>query len=275
MKKVAIIIPIYKNNLSLNEDISLKRALKVFKNRDIVLVTFFELKHYCYQIKKNHCNINIQIFDKKYFNSIRGYNRFLMSKSFYKAFINFNYILICQLDVYVFEDKLDYWIEKQYCNIGAPLFKGYNKISKDFRIFGNNGGFCLRKTQSCLDVLSNIKYRFYNLSTLFKIESSFLWKLFRILRDGLLFNYNCKHFYPIINEDIFWSAIVPIENKLFLVPKPEEAMLFSFDANPKLLYEKSNNKFPMAIHAWWKYDKIFVEKLIKLQTDEEEKETRV
>jgi hypothetical protein len=271
MKKVAIIIPIYKDNLSLHEDISLKRALKVFKNRDIILVTFFELKHYCTQIKKNHSNITIQIFDKKNFNSIRSYNRLLMSENFYKAFINFNYILICQLDVYVFEDKLDYWIEKQYCNIGAPLFKGYNKTSKVFRDFGNNGGFCLRKTQSCLDILSNIKYRFYNLSTLVKIESSFPWKLYRILRDGLLFNYNYKFFYPIINEDIFWSSIVPIENKLFLVPKPEEAMLFSFDANPKLLYEKSNNKLPMAIHAWWRDDMIFVEKLIKSQTDAEEK----
>ena len=48
-------------------------------------------------------------------------------------------------------------------------------------------------------------------------------------------------------------------------------MLFSFDANPKLLYEKSNNKLPMAIHAWWRDDMMFVEKLIKSQTDAQEK----
>jgi len=270
MKKVvAVIIPIYKKNLSSFEEISLNRMIKIFKNRDIVIITFFELDQFCSQISKFHKNINIVFFHKKYFSSIRGYNRLLMSKNFYKTFISFKYVLICQLDVYVFEDKLDYWINKQFCNIGAPLFKGYNKVSKNFKIIGNNGGFCLRNTQSCLDILLKIKYRYYNVSTLIKIESNFLWRLYRILRDGLLFNYNLNPFYPIINEDIFWSSIVPIENNFFLVPKPEESILFSFDVNPKFLYEKSNNMLPMAIHAWWKYDKIFVEKLIKLQIDKE------
>ena len=41
--------------------------------------------------------------------------------------------------------------------------------------------------------------------------------------------------------------------------------------HPKYLYKKTNNNLPLAIHAWWRYDKLFVEKLIKSQTDAEEK----
>ena len=268
-KDVAVIIPIYKSNLTSYEEISLNRTIKIFVNRDIVIITFFELDHFCNQISKRHANINIVFFHKKYFDSIRGYNRLLMSKNFYEAFLSFKYVLICQLDVYVFEDKLDFWINKGFCNVGAPLFNGYNTLSHNFKSIGNNGGFCLRKTRSCLDILSNVKHRYYSISTLIKIESHFLWRLYRILRDGLLFNYNVKPLYPIINEDIFWSSIVPIENDCFLVPKSEESMLFSYDVNPKFLYEKSNGILPMAIHAWWKYDKTFVEKLIKLQLDKE------
>jgi len=262
-QKVIVIIPIYKSTMTSHEKISFDRIIKVFKSRLINLAAPFYLKEFSESLVKNYKNVTVSFFDDKYFRNIRGYNRLLMSVGFYKNYSNYQFILICQLDVYVFKDDIEYWINKKMDHIGAPIFKGYSKPTEEFKHLGNNGGFCLRNVESCLNILSKNSFRYFRVSTLMKVETIWYWRLYRIIRDGLVYNYKISFLKPIINEDIFWSIIVPLEFDFFKSCSPEEAKYFAYDANPKLLFEKSEGIFPMAIHAWWRYDQDFVLELIE------------
>lgn len=262
VKSTVVVVPIYSNKMSILEEKSFLRMIKVFKNREITIVSPYSLKEFSSKLAAAN-NLNVTFFSNDYFKGIKGYNRLLICKDFYNRFINFNYLLICQLDVYVIKDEIDYWTSLNLDNIGAPIFEGYSNPSEVFKKNGNNGGFCLRNISNSLKVLSKIKFRYSKFSTLISIEKKWFWKLYRFLRDGLIFNYKIKYLRPIINEDVFWSMIVPKQFSFFKVCPPEKAMFFAFDANPKLLYKKCENRFPMAIHAWWRYDKDFVEELIE------------
>ena len=49
----------------------------------------------------------------QFFKTLKAYNQLMMSTEFYKMFSDFDYILIYELDAFVFSDKLEY-----FCNLG-------------------------------------------------------------------------------------------------------------------------------------------------------------
>jgi hypothetical protein len=53
-------------------------------------------------ITKKYSNISVESFPKRYFENIEGYNELLLSASFYERFLDTKYILIYQLDAFVF-----------------------------------------------------------------------------------------------------------------------------------------------------------------------------
>jgi Protein of unknown function (DUF5672) len=259
-KAVSIVIPIYKDSMSEKESLSFQRILHVYADREISIACPARLKDYGLAIGKGH-PIHVSVFPEKYFRNISGYNRLLMSEAFYNAYIGFEYILICQLDVMVIKDDLDYWVSQSYDNTGAPIFESYTKPGSKLKR-GNNGGFCLRKTKSCLAVLSNIKTSYSELDSLWNMETLLYMKIFRLVRDGLVFNYRTAWLKPVINEDMFWSVIVPDKFPWYSVCGPERAKYFAFDANPRWLFAQCSDTYPMAIHAWWRYDLPFVKEIL-------------
>ena len=123
-KRCAIIIPIYTLNLSKNEMISLKQGFTQLAKYDIYFVVpdddrAAEIPGSLLPLKP----IATITFNVNYFKSISGYNRLMMSSEFYKAFTDYEYVLIYQTDAYVFSGNLDYWCEKGFDYIGAPWFK--------------------------------------------------------------------------------------------------------------------------------------------------------
>lgn len=52
-----------------------------------------------------------------------GYNRLMLSEDLYSAFSNYEYILICQSDAYIFRDELKEWCEAGYDYVGAPWLR--------------------------------------------------------------------------------------------------------------------------------------------------------
>lgn len=267
MFKVAVCIPIYTDKLSNNEIISLNQIFKIFINRDIYLVGPESiLKKFKTSI--NSQNVSIVSFEKQYFKSIYGYNRLLMSKKFYKRFSLYDYLLICQLDVYVFEDRLDYWVNKNYDFIGAPILSNLNFNFKESQLL--NGGFSLRKIKSHINVLDNILFRYYTIKKLASLHIDSIFKKFlRILRDGIIFNYNIKNLTPIINEDVYWTYL--IDSNTFKICNRREAINFAIEKYPRKLFEYLDGEVPMAVHAWWKYDKEYITNVIE---DYENKDTK-
>lgn len=255
-----IVIPIYTAELSANERTSLQQMKKVFKKQHFSIVCPSKMNG---SIEALFSDIEYSVlnFPQKMFKSTRTYNKLLTSLEFYRNFTGYSHILICQLDVYVFSDSLSKWEQSPYDFIGAPTFEGYGGGSTQFGS-ALNGGISLRNVASMIKVLEQVSIRFNSIRYLFAMEKSWLLKCVRLLRDGLIFNYNTPKLHPIINEDLYWSYLVPRKHSWFKVPTPQVAMTFSFDVHPHHLFKLNKETLPMAIHAWWRYDKGFVRKLI-------------
>lgn len=253
-----IVIPIFKLKIDLNEIISLKQCFRILKDHSIIFVAPEKLDISGYE-KILQQKINIERFDDIYFESILGYNKLMLSQDFYKRFLHFEYMLIYQLDCYVFRDELDFWCGQGYDYIGSPwLDYFYYKKSKIEKLrflvsqfiqihyskekYKNknilshkvgNGGFSLRKVEVFL-------------RTLQKTDKTIL-SMFRKSNDSK----------SLFNEDVFWSFEAKI-NK----PGYKEASKFALDLNADIGIKLNQDKLPFGCHAWnKKYN--FWEKYIK------------
>lgn len=61
----------------------------------------------------------------------------MLTKEFYLRFRQWEYLLIYQLDAYVFQDELMDWCNKGYDYIGAPFLKLNREV--DWNNCGNGG----------------------------------------------------------------------------------------------------------------------------------------
>jgi hypothetical protein len=268
-----IIIPIYKKTPNLNESISFDQCLMILFKHPIHIITFEELDISFYENKLSNAGVkfNIVYFPKYYFEEIVGYNQLLLSLEFYKRFESFNYMLIYQLDAYVFRDELALWCAKGYDIIGAPLIE--DKYGVDDKYFLNhfNGGFALRNIKYCIRLLAykgpilkpNIIYRIVKEEFKNNPVKGFIYFILRSLgrQNNIGF---LKNKTP-INEDLLFSLGLFVswincnvtKNEAWIypiLPSNEEAIKFAFERYPSYLYALNNNQLPMGCHAWEKYE---------------------
>ncbi len=246
MELVKIIIPIYKAMLSPYEEISLKQACHVLNNYPITVVKPKGL-NLC-KLSQQYPMLSFESFEDEYFKGISGYNRLMMSEVFYRRFIGYEYILIYQLDAYIFKDELKKWCDKGYDYIGAPwlvrpvysfpllklaswikkqycdLFQCPNSQITNFKV--GNGGLSLRKVNSHLKAVSQLQ----------DTINRFL-------------QHSGNHLF---NEDVFFSIEVNKHGIGFNYPSYQEALQFSFDKYPDLNYRLNNNRLPFGCHSWYK-----------------------
>ena len=50
----------------------------------------------------------------------QGYNEMMMSEKFYELFSDYEYILICHVDAWLFRNELVEWCRKGYDHVAAP-----------------------------------------------------------------------------------------------------------------------------------------------------------
>lgn len=148
--KAAVVIPVYKERLSLTEEISLKqlrRTLgpyhKFFILPEGLKVDFGGLEE----------GFKFKEFPREFFADTKSYSRLLLQEDFYKCFKKYEYILIHQLDAFVFDDRLLEFCFKGYDYIGAPCPK-FDLIWHLMEARVGNGGLSLRKVDSCRKLLS-------------------------------------------------------------------------------------------------------------------------
>ncbi len=228
--KAAVIIPVYAEAFTNNEEKSLHQVRKILGGFNIIFICpkSFSIDNYLKIIPE----ASVERFGDGYFKSVQGYSRLMYSPTFYFRFRQYEYILICQLDAYVFDNQLLHWCAKGYDYIGAPWLtppplNGKKPLIDMTGWFVNkvgNGGFSLRKVRSHL----------FN-SILFRPLTLFLSK----------------------NEDIFWGVLISWMNPFFKKPDYKEALLFAFEMNVSKSLEITAGKLPFGVHAWEKYDKEF------------------
>lgn len=241
-KTAKIVIPVYKEYFGELEEKSFLQCCKILKDYEIVIVHPEGLN--CDYLTEKYHNLSFKSFSKHYFATIDGYNELLLSSVFYESFLDSVYILIYQLDAFVFRDDLMKWCERDYDYIGAPWIAtstdsfGMNIFNKVARLFRSkkknareqtffkvgNGGFSLRKVASHYEISKN--------------QEQFI---------STILNESEKKIYAI--EDVFWSLKAIEFDPNFKIPDYKEAVYFAMDRKPNLAMKLTNNELPFGCHA--------------------------
>lgn len=252
-KDIAVVVPVYLPSLSATEKVSLEQCLKLLSDYQIIVIKPETLN---IDTIINYYGItHVETFLDEDFASLRAYNKLVLKDDFYKRFQNYTYMLIYQLDAYVFRDELLDWANRGYDYVGAPWIPAKQRYRSSFgkyylliqryihKVFNSrsfkkpkfyayqvgNGGLSLRKIDKMIAMTSHYKD---------KIEE--------LLDDN-------KAFYP---EDVF--LLLEITEQKYRLRKPSfrEALEFSIDERPDIAYQYNDRKLPFGCHAW-SYEKYY------------------
>lgn len=267
MKKTAILINFYKKDLSENEILSLKRCITILNKHDLYLLGPNNIEMGIYI--KHAPNVKHHLIESELFKGAENYSRFLLSESFYNSFLDYDRILVYQLDCYIFNDELDYWASQDYDYIGSPFFENF-EINKSKVFLGvGNGGLSLRNPFKIHEILKNWEQLItYNniLKSIFIKRKKQKFKLAFYKTLGILtfhtFHKPLNHILTKFPEDALIGLVLSKEFNLLKTPSPEVALKFSMETNAEYLFELNNKKLPFGCHGWEKYEKKFWEPYI-------------
>ncbi len=223
MQKVVIVVPVYRTELTWYEKISLARLYAVLPHYPIVFVSpeGLALPEAVRQGRP------VMVFPGEFFTSVAAYSRLLLSQQFYTRFRDFEYMLIYQLDAFVFVDLLQEFCSLGYDYIGGPwqLQNSLHKVRPGkYKIYHvGNGGFSLRRIEACCRLLAkcqgNPRY------------------------DGW-------------GEDTFWG-IAGHEDSEFRLAPLRIAYAFSIDTLAERCYRKNGSQLPFGCHGWPRFSRDF------------------
>lgn len=176
----------------------------------------------------------IQFMDKKYFESIYSYSNMLLQDWFYKEWLalGYKYTYLYQTDCYIFEDKLQEFVDYGFDYIGSPII-ATNSDWGQYGCYVGNGGFSLRNNKTFTKALWRESEHWKNHQD--ELENTHLPK-----------NSDKKY---IDFEDIFICKMLSRYTYINIAPIGI-AYQFCWDRNADVCYERSNNKLPMACHQW-------------------------
>lgn len=231
-----VVVPVYRELHEPLEIVSFLR-LRQFISNDVFIVAPDGLSLESY--RSLWPSIQDVRFPSCFFESIQGYNSLMLSSLFYEKFArDFEWMLIHQLDAFLFNSNLQDFCSMPYDYYGAPWIPA-QFIHPHFtsplllKLFGRrvavgNGGLSLRKIVSTLSLLEN------------KSQERVFWKT---------------------NEDGFFSYWGTCSPDFFSCPL-DVASRFSFEAEPQLLLSRNEGKLPFGCHAFNKVSQQFYSEII-------------
>lgn len=234
-RDAVVVIPTYRNRLSPSERASLSRCVEVLGKHPITFIAPAGLE--LAPEVRAVAGARVRRFHPAYFKSVDGYNRLLLNPRLYQGFSEYEYILIHQLDVFVFHDHLSEWCRRGFHYVGSPWPAGspvVTSVGPQCSLVGRmksrlgigvpgrvgNGGFSLRHVRTAL------------------------WSL-RLLAFG-------RRGW-VGNEDLFWSFYVPSYLPWFRIPSADVAVHFGFEQEPEECFKRAGGRLPFGCHRWMTY----------------------
>lgn len=263
-----MILPLYRPWLDRFEQISVARLLDVFAGKYPIMLVVPE------RISAADCDRMLRtsggslgscamvVFPDAQMDSIRSYNKLLLSKAFYSRFERFSHILVHQTDAFVFSDRLEEFCAKEVDYWGAPWFSGLHHSSgtDEFLPLAGNGGFSLRKVSKFLEVLDHPDVRIETPRDIWvrlgrQHAGGRLFFSRMLLPYTWIFKNTLRTSNPpaFLQEDMFWAWYA---HRLceFRAATSDEALAFSWECQPRRLCAMLGESLPFGCHAWWKYD---------------------
>lgn len=257
MNKVCIVIPIHSATPVPYELISFQQCFKVLGEYPIKIVAPVGLNLNSY--REVVPSFEVIYIDPRWQKSVASYNKLKLSRFFYRLFSEYEYLLTYEPDAFVFKDELTEWCAKGYDYIGAPWFEDFHLAQPTSPFFGvGNSGFSLRKIAAAQKVLKSIYYKhpFEYTSGIRNLVAAYAKMPYRWLRNQSAENYTIQQTCD-ISEDRFFGQVAPAYAKDFKLAPIEEAMRFSFEVQPEVLFKLTHKQLPMGCHAWWRYSPEF------------------
>lgn len=171
MKKQSYIIatPVYQDTLQGSE--LMRLAITIYNNPDVDHVFFCPEDLNTEKLQNSFPNSFFLRFSNHYFDSINTYSELMLTSSFYGNFIEYEYLIISQLDSMITR-KLSYDLFSNYDYVGAAWMNPLTAFSIGNRLFLNsrkyrfvpnrsfsvgNGGLSIRKTKSLIEITKRIQ----------------------------------------------------------------------------------------------------------------------
>lgn len=247
-KDIIVVIPFYLSTLSVQEEVSLRQCLNVLTDYSIVAIKPESLD--MLDILARFPIDEVVTFPDDCFRGIESYNRLVLDANFYKVFSAYSYMLIYQLDAYVFKDELFFWASLGYDYIGAPwmphLRKHWQVLGKCLwalqRSFWRM--FCprkMRKMKACWYHVGNGGLSLRKISKMIKVTEHYRERIDRWLGDG-------SSFFP---EDVLLLLLTPRRGEFRLKrPSYKLAMKFCIEHIPAWTYRANGCQLPFGCHNW-------------------------
>jgi hypothetical protein len=245
-ERLTVAVPIYRAGLDADEEVSLASTFRALGGHHLVMVKPEGLDTSALEARFPFAGA--EAFAPEFFRSVAGYNRLLLSAPFYDRFRASEYLLVCQLDVFVFRDDLAGWVARGHDYVGAPWLSGsaaslalhWLKFRASRLLPGaagrihpyelrgqvGNGGFSLRRVETHRRLAAALADRIAH----------------------YLASEGTHHFH----EDVFWSLEPARQGLPHRRPSADEALAFAFDVNPAAAFRRAGGRLPMAAHGWYK-----------------------
>lgn len=246
-----ILVPVYKPTPSADEAASLRQLEHVLGRWEIRFVCPCSLDMSAYDALTNN-QFSKERFADYFFEGIAGYNTLMRDNTFYRRFGTYEYMLIYQLDAWVFRDELEYWCAQGYDYIGAPWFEHYRSHEEGNNLWRvGNGGFSLRRIEKFIQcTLPDVP-----VYTLWGIVSHanrhILRNIIRYIKYPNNMGWFIKHQADTWEDGFFCCDLAETHHALNC-PTTEVAAHFSFECSPEYLFSLTGGKLPFGCHAWRK-----------------------
>ena len=251
-KKKSVVVTFVWRDMNLKERCAFRQGIKVLGKHPFVVV-----HPHSYSIdylKKEYEEISSIALPDENFLSVETYNKMMLSPWFYSLFSDYDYMLVYQIDAYVFSDQLDIWASMGYDYIGAPWMvndRPYERLIGQWvarllqripirnnhlhsaHLFHQvgNGGFSLRRISKMKEIMER--------------------------NQDLIASVAGKHERQ---EDVLISILLKKKEHLN-IPPWRKALYFSFEKAPAWCLELTHGAFPFGCHdtnarywdSFWRY----------------------
>jgi len=266
--KCVILIPIYKNFVNFDEYRSIQNTISLYNDKyDVFFMCNDKLDITLY---KKYFNIDFKIFSEWQNNDVFSYSDLLITKDFYKQFLNYEYMLIAHHDAYIFNNiySLEYFMNKNYPYLGAL----YNIYGIEFKLYNNNLFDKFYNFNYTIKDIKNyiMKYKFltknFNDYTMYTTDNNMFWGM----NGGLSLRKIDIVYYLLKKEpSYFWAEdnkICSLMDKYSLLDNIlfKDVMNFAFEPQYYKNFYKNHNILPFAYHKfiWNGYNSFFKDKYI-------------
>ena len=258
---VRVVIPVHHYPLTQAEQAALERCLSVLHRYPICIVTPEGLD--AEELLRRHPQLQRETFADEYFVSAYSYNKFMLADEFYDRFAAYEYILVHQLDAFVFSDQLHDWCMSGYDYVGAPWIWSSRQPTLPYRLYigalrtlcrvidrpnsadlppdkffqrqlcysAGNGGLSLRRVARMREVLAKLHER----ANIYRAGKPAAWAERPSGRLG---------------EDVFFCVEANRYWRHVKTPGLGAAAQFAWETNPAIAARLTGGVLPFGCHGW-------------------------